>query len=377
MSRRNRNREEREYLREAPEDRWFDEGGGGFEGGPYYGYESLGSRGQQRRSGYGSAQLGPYGPQSAQSPAYGHSTGPTGTQGTYYGPNPYGQQGTYCSTCGSRQIGSAPAYGQQQGYGQSGFGQAGGYGQSSYGGGGQGGYGYGGGGGSYAQGSFGQPGSGYGQGSYGSSGGGFGTQGQSGYGQRAFSEEGGFAGYGDGGSGGFGGQGQTGQRAFSEEGGFGGYGGGGSGLEYGRQRFGQHRGSTFIGQRGGSQEGSQFRNVGRGPKGYKRSDERICEDVSDRLSDGTIDASEITVNVQNGEVTLAGTVESRHTKFLAENMADSVPGVKDVHNQLRVVKPESRTTGTGSTSWESQRESGEEKQTGQRSTKSPAMIGSR
>ena len=43
------------------------------------------------------------------------------------------------------------------------------------------------------------------------------------------------------------------------------------------------------------------------------------------------------MSVQNGEVTLSGTVESRQEKFYAENMADSVSGVTDVINQLRVV----------------------------------------
>ncbi len=44
---------------------------------------------------------------------------------------------------------------------------------------------------------------------------------------------------------------------------------------------------------------------GKGPKGYTRSDERIREDVNERLTDdGMIDASEIEVDVKNGEVLL-------------------------------------------------------------------------
>ncbi len=75
--------------------------------------------------------------------------------------------------------------------------------------------------------------------------------------------------------------------------------------------------------------------TGVGPRNYKRSDERICEDVSARLTEhGWIDASDIDVNVDNGEVTLTGTVDSRATKRLAEDIADSVPGVRDVHNRL-------------------------------------------
>jgi len=76
---------------------------------------------------------------------------------------------------------------------------------------------------------------------------------------------------------------------------------------------------------------------GRGPKGYQRSDDRILEDVNDRLTeDPHIDASEIEVSVANREVTLSGTVNSRFEKRHAEDIADSVSGVTHVQNNLRV-----------------------------------------
>ena len=76
---------------------------------------------------------------------------------------------------------------------------------------------------------------------------------------------------------------------------------------------------------------------GRGPKGYRRSDERILEDVNDRLTDDPhIDASEIQVSVSNREVTLDGTVNSRFEKRHAEDLAESVSGVGHVQNNLRV-----------------------------------------
>jgi hypothetical protein len=82
-------------------------------------------------------------------------------------------------------------------------------------------------------------------------------------------------------------------------------------------------------------EGESF--AGRGPKGYQRSDERICEDISERLTEHPqIDASECEVKVQGGEVTLIGTVNSRRAKRIAEDLAEQVSGVKDVSNQLRV-----------------------------------------
>lgn len=76
---------------------------------------------------------------------------------------------------------------------------------------------------------------------------------------------------------------------------------------------------------------------GRGPKGFQRTDERLRELVCERLHDHhDVDATDIDVTVSDGEVTLAGTVADRHTKMLAEDLAESVSGVKDVHNSLKV-----------------------------------------
>jgi hypothetical protein len=79
---------------------------------------------------------------------------------------------------------------------------------------------------------------------------------------------------------------------------------------------------------------------GIGPKGYVRSDERIREQVCEALTDHDgVDAREIEVGVQDGEVTLAGSVPERAMKRYAEMAAENCRGVKDVHNQIRV-KPE-------------------------------------
>jgi len=59
--------------------------------------------------------------------------------------------------------------------------------------------------------------------------------------------------------------------------------------------------------------------------------------VCDRLTDDAhVDATDIEVRVENGEVTLAGTVKSRVEKHHAEDAIESISGVRDVHNQLRV-----------------------------------------
>jgi hypothetical protein len=104
-------------------------------------------------------------------------------------------------------------------------------------------------------------------------------------------------------------------------------------------------------RQGVQQMASRVKRAFRGPKGYKRSDDRIREDVSDRLAhQDELDPSDIEVMVSNGEVTLSGTVQSRHEKFIAEEIADSVSGVSDVHNQLRVRREDVQSTTATSTS---------------------------
>jgi osmotically-inducible protein OsmY len=111
-----------------------------------------------------------------------------------------------------------------------------------------------------------------------------------------------------------------------------------SGQQYGGQ---QHGGSGMSGQQYGGY-GQQWNemngpHVGRGPKNFQRSDERVKEDVCNRLEqNGQIDASEINVRMKNGVVTLTGSVEDRQMKRLAEDIAENAPGVKEVQNQLRV-----------------------------------------
>jgi osmotically-inducible protein OsmY len=85
---------------------------------------------------------------------------------------------------------------------------------------------------------------------------------------------------------------------------------------------------------------------GKGPKGYSRSDERIKDDINDRLSDDSfIDASEIDVTVENCEVVLTGTVDSREEKRRAEDIAERISGVKNVENRLKVKNREGKNDG--------------------------------
>lgn len=84
---------------------------------------------------------------------------------------------------------------------------------------------------------------------------------------------------------------------------------------------------------------------GRAPRSYRRSDERILDDIIERLVIGAVDASEVEVKVENGEVTLNGTVRDRRDKRRIEDACEDVFGVQDVHNHIRV----SRDTGEGQT----------------------------
>lgn len=76
---------------------------------------------------------------------------------------------------------------------------------------------------------------------------------------------------------------------------------------------------------------------GRGPKNWRPTDERIRDNVNELLTDhDDVDATDVEVRVENGEVTLDGTVASRWEKRLAEDIAASCRGVYDVHNRLRI-----------------------------------------
>jgi len=125
--------------------------------------------------------------------------------------------------------------------------------------------------------------------------------------------------------------------------------GGEYGAEQGYGSFGRESGpggARFSGSASSGFGSFGGRHTGKGPKGYTRSDERIKEQLSERLEEhADIDASEITVDVKDGEVTLEGTVEDRGMKRLAEDLAEDSPGVKQVHNRIRVAPSNGRGSG--------------------------------
>jgi osmotically-inducible protein OsmY len=200
---------------------------------------------------------------------------------------------------------------------------------------------------------------------------------------RDYGQSGSRGGYGGGFGGGYGGgsfgggyEGQGIGRPYVGESSYGGSRGGFGGSSYGSSSYGSSgygRGSGSSGGSYGQQQGDRGfwdrasdevsswfgddearrrrerdEHRGRGPKGYTRSDERIREDVNDRLTDdGWLDASDIEVQVSSAEVTLTGQVNSREEKRRAEDIVEDVSGVKHVQNNLRV---KDRMSSTGQTS---------------------------
>ena len=126
----------------------------------------------------------------------------------------------------------------------------------------------------------------------------------------------------------------------------GGYAGGGYNDYGSRGRYGRDERGFFdkagdeIASWFGDDDAARRREMdhrGRGPSNYSRTDERVLEDVCDELTeDWGVDARNIQVTVDKGEVTLDGTVDSRRSKRRAEDVAHDISGVNHVQNNLRV-----------------------------------------
>ncbi|HEU4620812.1 MAG TPA: BON domain-containing protein [Burkholderiaceae bacterium] len=74
-----------------------------------------------------------------------------------------------------------------------------------------------------------------------------------------------------------------------------------------------------------------------GPKGYQRSDERLREEICERLlHEHRVDVEDVSVRVESARVTLEGSVPERRMRYLIEDIVDDVHGVQDIENHLRV-----------------------------------------
>jgi hypothetical protein len=158
----------------------------------------------------------------------------------------------------------------------------------------------------------------------------------------------------------------------------------GEGQQYGGYQSGYGFGQDEDSQRGRGQQrfGQQGQFYGRGPEGYTRSDERITEDVNERLTwHHDIDASRIRVRVEQGEVTLEGMVQDRSQKRMAEDVVESIMGVKNVQNNLRVGSGDSQSNGGQSNGGQpgasNQMNAQNDKSTEQNQTRRPATQSDR
>ncbi|HSJ75437.1 MAG TPA: BON domain-containing protein [Gemmatimonadales bacterium] len=104
------------------------------------------------------------------------------------------------------------------------------------------------------------------------------------------------------------------------------------------QRHGTGAGSAGRGQEGLSfpeQRGGGERRIGQ----RRRPDDALARELLEILTkDPELDATEIEVEVEGGAVTLRGVVDSSDARLLAEELVESVTGVREVHNNLKVAR---------------------------------------
>lgn len=112
-------------------------------------------------------------------------------------------------------------------------------------------------------------------------------------------------------------------------------------------RFGSDRGNPDISDQrvlgesyslgGGVEFETPADHRGKGPRNWRRTDERIHEEVCEALSaHPMLDATDIEVRVDNADVILSGSVTDRWSKWEAEDVALKISGVSDVVNELFV-----------------------------------------
>jgi hypothetical protein len=78
-------------------------------------------------------------------------------------------------------------------------------------------------------------------------------------------------------------------------------------------------------------------NTRRMARMYQRTDERIRDDVCERLAhSNAVDATNVSVEVRDSVVTLEGSVPERPMRYALEDIAARCMGVVDVDNRVRV-----------------------------------------
>lgn len=78
---------------------------------------------------------------------------------------------------------------------------------------------------------------------------------------------------------------------------------------------------------------SEKNHRGHGPRDWRKSDERLREEVCEALAaDAWLDARDLNVGVDEGEVVLSGVAPCFEARERAEDIAGGVVGVRAVHN---------------------------------------------
>lgn len=74
----------------------------------------------------------------------------------------------------------------------------------------------------------------------------------------------------------------------------------------------------------------------RGPRGWVRSDARILDELCERIVRAGVDASELAVEVEGGEVSLEGDLGTREERRFVVDLAERILGVTAVYADIRV-----------------------------------------
>ena len=74
----------------------------------------------------------------------------------------------------------------------------------------------------------------------------------------------------------------------------------------------------------------------RGPRGWVRSDERILDELCERIVRAGVDASELEVAVEDREVRLHGVLTTARDRLLVMDLAERVLGVRAVDAEIVV-----------------------------------------
>lgn len=83
------------------------------------------------------------------------------------------------------------------------------------------------------------------------------------------------------------------------------------------------------------------RQTNSGPRSRRKSDESLTQEIREILTaDPELEATDVEVEVEGGAVTLRGAVVDSDARLLAEELVESLSGVREVHNRLRVEREE-------------------------------------